>query len=191
MSGPMFDTVVLAHAAVRGRREKDDERAAHRNRQSRELVMSSPVVRVASITGFELGWPFRRDEMALIDEIRAKLRIEPFDALAQEHAVAIARRCLDRAVFCDLCRTHTGAKACEKCGAMGSRWRKMNDIYIAATAIAAGDVTTVYTYDGRFKQYLEGTNVECAEPPETMPLHRYALERAEDDEQGKTGKSNG
>lgn len=119
---------------------------------------------MASVTAFEME--FARGEPITFETI-------PFDGFAATTAANMAREHVELA--CPKCWSAAAATSCPSCGSQGSRWRKMNDIYIAASAVAfaaqQNDKVVLYAYDNRFQRYLTRfASVEVKEPPELNAL---------------------
>lgn len=160
----MFDTSVLVQALKSEfEGETADFERAKRD-DSRALLRGTSEAWVASVTAFEME--FARGEPITFETI-------PFDGFAATTAAAMAREHIELA--CPKCWSPTAATSCPSCGSQGSRWKKMNDIYIAASAVAfaaqQNDQLVLYAYDNRFQRYLSRfASVEVKEPPESNPL---------------------
>jgi len=160
----MFDTSVLVQA-LKTEFEGDTADFERTKRDdSRALLHATGEGWVASVTAFEME--FARGESITFETI-------PFDGFAATTAAGMAREHIELA--CTKCWSPTSATRCPGCGSSGSRWKKMNDIYIAASAVAFAtqqtDKVVLYAYDNRFKRYLSRyASVEVKEPPESNPL---------------------
>lgn len=174
----MLDTDVIVRAVKVTARivyPGDTDQDKHKDEMARDLVLRQDTIRIAAHTAFELQW-MGPAAAKVVDEFLGRAHIDAFGPDEQREAAAIAKRCIERKHFCARCWSHEPVSACGTCGAKGSRWRKLNDVYIAATASKADGVSTFYTYDLRdYRQLLDGSTVTVREPEDYNPLMRNAI----------------
>lgn len=173
----MIDTDVIVRAVksvAKVQEPNDTDATRHTDGTARDLLMRLDMIRVAAHTAFELQW-VRAPSDKVMETLTPRFKIESFNAEAQETAARIAKTCIDAKAFCSKCWTHQPANKCGACGANGSRWRKMNDVYIAATVLHAEEVGVFYTFNTtHFAHYLAGSHVQVREPEDHDLLTRYS-----------------
>jgi hypothetical protein len=144
-----FNSDVITKAIKHVLGEKADLDEERVREVSHSLVLAQPSIRMPTTAWLEVLWTTSEDERTYaMRELHPRLSDDQLTLDAVEIAVKLARASRSFPNFCNKCWGTDIDKPCTKCGRLGCREDRRNDLVILASAVVAEGVDTIYTFDG-------------------------------------------
>ena len=169
----MLDAVVLIHAlgVAMGRITSSsaywkDAAASH------DLVEHADALALSAVNWYEVMRGMDKAQTAAIKNWG--FDILPVDARVAQRAAKLYQAARSSPKFCPRCLGPVKAVACTGCGNIRAEAQRSNDIVMVATADAASDVRTLYTWDGgviALGHHVENVKVQRPPPPRALQLN--------------------
>lgn len=138
---------------------------------ARELVAMQPIVRVSSLSWFEVYRYQFPDGSLMGDRLESDIAkhviVEPFDVGVSERAARLFVEARSKAVLCQRCFAVTDSKVCKTCKRYIANHLRLLDAMIVAHAEQLAFVERLYSFDGGVITLGGGTrkSLSVLEPP--------------------------